>query len=179
VPNIKELKDKILHEAHESPGGNKMYHDLKATYWWYGMKRDVAEYVALCDTCKRVKAKHQQSAGLLEPLQVPEWKWEEIVIDFIVGLPRTQSGYISIWVIVDLLTKVAYFIPVKTTYSGPQLAELYISMIVYLHGVPKKIVSDRGTQFTSRFWERCMKPWIPNCVLVLLIILSPMVRLKE
>jgi transposase InsO family protein len=70
------------------------------------------------------------------------------------GLPRTQSGYDSIWVIVDRLTKVAHFILVKTTYSGPQLAELYMSRIVYLHGVPRKIVSDRGTQFTSRFWER-------------------------
>jgi hypothetical protein len=157
--NLKELKDKILCEAHESaysihPGGNKMYHDLKATYWWYGMKRDVAEYVALCDTCQRVKAEHQRPTGLLQPLQVPEWKWEEIAMDFIVGLPRTESGYDSIWVIVDRLTKVAHFIPIKTTYSGPQLAELYVSRIVCLHGVPKKIVSDRGTEFTSRFWER-------------------------
>jgi hypothetical protein len=122
VPNIKELKDKILYEAHESayfihPGGNKMYHDLKTTYWWYGMKRDVAEYVALCDTCQRVKTKHQQPAGLLQPLQVPEWKWEEIAIDFVVGLPRTQLGYDSIWVIVDRLVKVTHFIPFKTTYS--------------------------------------------------------------
>jgi transposase InsO family protein len=143
VSNLKELKDKILHEAHESaysihPGENQMYHDLKATYWWYGMKRDVAKYVALCDTCQRVKAKHQRPAGLLQPLQVPEWKWEEI----------------AIWVIVDRLTNVAHFIPVKTTYSGPRLAELYVSRIVCLHGVPKKIVFDRGTQFTSRFWER-------------------------
>jgi hypothetical protein len=79
VPNIKELKVKILREAHESaysihPGGNKMYHDLKASYWWYGMKRDVAEYVALCDTCQRVKAEHQRPAGLLQSLQVTEWK---------------------------------------------------------------------------------------------------------
>jgi hypothetical protein len=79
---------------------------------------------------------------------------EEIAMDFIMGLPRTQSGYDSIWVIVDQLTKVAHFILVKTTYFGPQLAELYMSRIVCLHGVPKKIVSDRGTQFTSRFWER-------------------------
>jgi hypothetical protein len=85
---------------------------------------------------------------------VPEWKWEEIDMDFIVGLPRTQSGYDSIWVIVDRLTKVAHFIPLKTTYSGLQLAELYMSRIVCLHRAPKKIVSDRGTQFTSRFWER-------------------------
>jgi transposase InsO family protein len=85
---------------------------------------------------------------------VPEWKWEEIAMNFIVGLPRTQSGYDSIWVIVDRLTKVANFIPVKTTYSGLQLAELYMSRIVCLHGVPNKIASDRGTQFTLKFWER-------------------------
>ena len=75
-------------------------------------------------------------------------------MDFIVGLPRTQAGYDSIWVIVDRLTKVAHFIPVKTTHSSDRLAELYMSRIVCLHGVPKKIVSDRGTQFTSRFWQK-------------------------
>jgi hypothetical protein len=94
VPNIKELKDKILREAYDSaysihPRGNKMYHDLKATYWWYGMKRDIAEYVALCDICQRVKAEHQRLAGLMQQLQVSEWKWEEIAMDFIVCLPRT------------------------------------------------------------------------------------------
>jgi hypothetical protein len=159
VLNVKKLKIKILREAHESaysihPRGNKMYHDIKVTYWWYGMKRDVVEYVALYDTCQRVKTEHQRPVGLLQPLQVPEWKWDEIVMEFIVGLPRTQSGYNSIWVIVDRLTKVAHFIPIKTTYSGPQLAGLYMSKIVCLHGVPKKIVSDRGTQFTSKFLER-------------------------
>jgi hypothetical protein len=87
-------------------------------------------------------------------LQVPEWKWEDIVMDFIVGLPRAQLGYNFIWVIVDRLTKVANFILVKTIYSGPQLAELCMSRIVCLHGVLKKIVSDRGTQYTSKFWER-------------------------
>jgi transposase InsO family protein len=75
-------------------------------------------------------------------------------MDFIMGLPRTQSGYDSISVIMNQLRKVAHFIPIKTTYSGPQLAEMYISRIVCLHEVPKKIVSDRGTQFTSRLWER-------------------------
>jgi hypothetical protein len=159
VPNVKELKDEILHEAHESaysihPEGNKMYHDLKASYWWFNMKRDIAEYVALCDTCQQVKAKHQQPARLLQPLQVPEWKWEEIAMDFIVGLPRSQSNYDSIWVIMDRLAKVAHFIHVKTTYSGPPLAKLYMSRIVCLHGVLKKIVSARGTQFTLKFWER-------------------------
>jgi transposase InsO family protein len=91
---------------------------------------------------------------LLQPLKILEWKWEEIGMDFIVGLPRTQAGYDSIWVIVNQLTKVAHFIPVKTTYSGAKLTELYMSQIVRLHGVPKKIVSDRGSQFISKFLEK-------------------------
>jgi IS30 family transposase len=112
------------------------------------------EYVALCDTCQRVKAEHKRPAGLLQPLKILEWKWEEIRMDFIVGLPHTQAGYDSIWVIVDRLTKAAHFIPVKTTYSSAKLAELYMSRIVCLNGVLKKIMSDRGSQFTSKFWEK-------------------------
>jgi transposase InsO family protein len=87
-------------------------------------------------------------------MKIPQWKWEEISMDFIIGLLTTQSGYDSISVIVDHFSKVADFIPVKTTYKGAKLAELYIARIVCSHGVPKKIVSDRGTQFTSRFWEK-------------------------
>ncbi|WVZ84420.1 LOW QUALITY PROTEIN: hypothetical protein U9M48_031457 [Paspalum notatum var. saurae] len=160
VPNVNSIRKLILSEAHDTaysihPGSTKMYYDLKVRFWWPGMKRAVAEYVAVCDTCQRVKAEHQRPAGLLQPLKVPEWKWEEITMDFIVGLPHTQTGYNSIWVVVDRLTKVAHFIPVNTTYSGARLAELYISRMVCLHGVPKKIIkSDRGSQFTSRFWEQ-------------------------
>jgi IS30 family transposase len=159
VPNLKPIKESILREAHDSaysiyPGSTKMYKDLQTHYWWYGMKWDIVEYVSLCDTSQRVKAEHQRPAGLLQPLKIPEWKWEEIEMDFIVGLPRTQAGYDSIWVIVDRLRKVAHFIPVKTTYSGAKLAELYMSRIVCIHGVPKKIVSDRGYQFTSKLWEK-------------------------
>jgi hypothetical protein len=162
VPDIDSLQETILKEAHESvysihPRSTKMYQDLKQKYWWCGLKKDVASYVALCDVCQRVKAEHQRPAGLLHPLKIPEWKWEEIGIDFIVGLPRTSAGYDSIWVIVDRLTKVAHFIPVKTTYSGAKLAELYMGRIVCLHGVPKKIVSDRGSQFTSRYWKKLHK----------------------
>jgi len=162
VPEDDDLREKILKEAHESiysihPGSTKMYQDLKQRYWWHGLKRDVATYVALCDVCQRVKAEHQRPAGLLQPLQIPEWKWEEIGMDFIVGLPRTSNGYDSIWVIVDRLTKSAHFIPVKTTYKGDKLAELYMSRIVCFHGVPKRIVSDRGSQFTSRFWKALHK----------------------
>jgi hypothetical protein len=89
---------------------------------------------------------------LLQSSQIPQWKWDEIGMDFIVGLPRTRADYDSICVAVDCLKKVAHFIPVKTTYNSVVLAELYMSRIVCLHGVPKKILSDRGTQFTSHFW---------------------------
>jgi hypothetical protein len=156
VPDIESLRETILKEAHDSnysihPGSTKIYLDLKQMYWWYGLKRDVAAHVAMCDVCQRVKAEHQRPAGLLHPLKIPVWKWEEIGMDFITRLPHTYKGYDAIRVIVDRLTKVAHFIPVKTTYKGSQLAELYMARIVCLHAVPKKIVSDRGSQFTSRF----------------------------
>nr|CAH66282.1 OSIGBa0116O04.4 [Oryza sativa] len=159
VPENKELKDTIMKEAHETlysihPGSTKMYQDLKQQFWWASMRREIAEYVALCDVCQRVKAEHQKPAGLLQPLKIPEWKWEEIGMDFITGLPRTSAGHDSIWVVVDRLTKVAHFIPVKTTYTGHKLAELYMARVVCLHGIPKKIVSDRGSQFTSKFWQK-------------------------
>jgi hypothetical protein len=131
-----------------------MYHDLKRRYWCYGMEKAVPEYVALCDNYQRVKAERQRPIGLLQPLKIPQWKWEEISMDFIIGIPITQSGYDSIWVIIDHFSKVAHFIPVRTTHKGAKLVELYTGRIVSLHKVPKKIVSDRGTQFTSRFWEK-------------------------
>nr|CAE04199.2 OSJNBa0011E07.8 [Oryza sativa Japonica Group] len=118
----------------------RKYQDVPGSegrYWWPNMKRDVAEYVALCDVCQKVKAEHQRPAGLLQPLRIPEWKWDEIGMDFIVGLPKTSTGYDSIWVIVDRLTKTARFIPVKTNYSSAKLAELYMTRI-----------------FTSHFWEK-------------------------
>jgi hypothetical protein len=152
-----ELRKLILQEAHDSPysihpGNTKMYMDLKGRFWWSNMKRDIAEYIALCDVCNRVKAEHQKPAGLLQQLPIPEWKWDNVGMAFITGLPRTKSGYDSIWVVIDHLTKVAHFIPMKTTYTSAKLAKIYMSQIVCLHGVPKSIMSDRGTQFTSHFW---------------------------
>jgi hypothetical protein len=155
---VGEAREVLLNESHNSaysihPGTTKMYLDLKARYWWKGMKKEIAQYVARCDTCQRTKAEHQKPAGLLQPLPVPEWKWEEIGMDFVTGLPRTQKGNDSIWVIIDRLTKVAHFVPVKTTFGGAALARIYLKEIVRLHGIPRKIVSDRGTQFTSKFWK--------------------------
>jgi hypothetical protein len=159
VPNVQSIQELILKEAHESaysihPGSEKMYQDLKKKFWWYRMKSEIAKHVGICDSCQRIKAEHQRTAGLLQLLRIPQWKWDEIGMDFIVGLPCTRAGYDSIWVVVDRLTKSAHFIPVKTNYNSAVLVELYMSWIVCLHGVPKKIVSDRGTQFTSHFWQQ-------------------------
>jgi hypothetical protein len=106
------------------------------------MKREIAKYVPECDTCRRIKADHLRPAENLQPLSIPEWKWENICMDFIVGLPRTSRGYNSIWVIVDRLTKSAHFIPVATTYRVRQYTELYISHIVRYHSIPKTIIKS-------------------------------------
>jgi hypothetical protein len=98
-----------------------------------------------------VKVEHKRPAGLLQPLEIATWKWDDISMDFIVSLSRTQKGNDSIWVIVDRLTKVAHFLPVKANYSVSQLAELYVDTILKLHGALRSIVSDRGPQFTAQF----------------------------
>ncbi|GAU39806.1 hypothetical protein TSUD_219810 [Trifolium subterraneum] len=122
VPNDAELKRLILEEAHKSgfsihPGSTKMYHDLKKNYWWPNMKTEIAEFVSRCIVCQQVKIEHQKPAGPLQPLEIPEWKWEHITMDFLTGLPRNQKGEDSIWIIVDRLTKSAHFIAVKSTYK--------------------------------------------------------------
>jgi hypothetical protein len=131
-------------------GTNKMYQDLKKSFWWTRMKREIARYVAKCDTCRRVKANHLRLTGNLQPLSIPEWKWEDICMDFIVGLP----GHDSIWFITDHLMKPAHFIPVGIRYRVRQHAELYVSHIVRYYGIPKTIISDRCSIFVVHFWEQ-------------------------
>ena len=131
VPNVKDLKQQILTESHTAPysihpGGTKMYKDLQEIFWWHGMKRDIATFIACCDSCQCIKAEHQKLVGLLQPNKIPEWKWDEIGMDFIVGLPRSRHGNDAIWVITDRLTKVAHFIPVKTTYTTQRLARFIL-----------------------------------------------------
>jgi hypothetical protein len=162
VPKDDGIRHQILDEAHLSryyihPGSTKMYQDLKQHYWWTKMKIEIARYVAKCDSCKRVKAIHMKTAGPLQSLPIPTWKWEDISMDFIMGLPRTSKGFDSIWVIIDRLTKIAHFLPVKVKYLVITYAELYIACILSLHGVPKTIVSDRGLQSVSKLWEELHK----------------------
>jgi len=156
VPDVPELKKRILDEGHKSslsihPGATKMYQDLKKLFWWPGMKKDIAEFVYACLVCQRSKIKHQKPSGLMQPLFVPEWKWDSIFMDFVGALSKTVKGFDSIWVIVDRLTKSAHFIPIKTGMSMARLAEIYIEQVVRLHGIPSSIVLDRHPRFTSMF----------------------------
>ncbi|GJR89354.1 putative reverse transcriptase domain-containing protein [Tanacetum coccineum] len=158
LPLFGGLRDLIMHESHKSkysihPGSDKMYQDLKKLYWWPNMKADIATYVSKCLTCAKVKVEHQRPSGLLQQPEIPEWKWERITMDFVTGLPRTSSGYDSIWVIVDRLTKSAHFLPMKKTDSMEKLTRQYLKEVVCRHGVPLSIISDRDSRFASGFWR--------------------------
>ena len=158
VPQDEKLRDEILSEAHDTPytahpGSTKMYQDLKRKFWWDGMKRSIVSFVERCLACQQVKALHQRPYGKLQPLEIPEWKWEHITMDFVTGLPKTKRGNTAIWVIVDRLTKSAHFLPIPITYGSEKLSQLYVREIVHLHGIPASITSDRDAKFTSNFWQ--------------------------
>ncbi|WVZ71217.1 hypothetical protein U9M48_019831 [Paspalum notatum var. saurae] len=184
VPKDMELRKRILDEAHTSmftmhPGSNKMYQDLKQKFWWTRMKREIATYVSECDVCQRIKADHLKPAGMLQPLEVPAWKWENIHMDFIVGLPHTQKGYDSIWVVIDRFTKAAHFLPVKTTYRAKQYAELYISRIVALHGVPRPSLRTRLIVCVTLLGAFANRSWNYLDSRVRRIIHGPAAKLRE
>eukprot|EP00253_Pinus_taeda_P011610 PITA_11610 len=156
VPNDNNLKNLILNEFHTShyaghPGYQKMLTALRKEYYWPGMKKHVVEYLARCLECQQIKTEHQHPAGLLQPLPIPEWKWEIISMDFITGLPKTKRNNDSIMVVVDKLSKAAHFIPVQSTYRAVQIAHIFMQNVFRLHGLPKTIISDRDVKFTSAF----------------------------
>ena len=162
VPQLTDLREEILREFHCSrfavhPGGTKMYQDLCRQYYWSRMKRHVGDFVRRCLTCHQVKAEHQKPAGLLQPLEVAEWKLEHVTMDFVIHFPRTPQGHDEVWVIVNCLTKSAHFIAVRMTFTLERFFRLYIQEIVWLHGVPITIVSDRDPRFKAHFWKSFQK----------------------
>nr|GFC29520.1 reverse transcriptase domain-containing protein [Tanacetum cinerariifolium] len=128
-----------------------MYQDVKKLYWWPNMKANIATYVSKCLTCVRVKAEHQRPSGLLVQPAIPEWKWDNITMDFITKLPKLSQGFDTIWVIVDRLIKSAHFLPIRENDPLDKLARLYLNMIVARHGIPVSIIYDRDGRFTSNF----------------------------
>ncbi|GJR49685.1 putative reverse transcriptase domain-containing protein [Tanacetum coccineum] len=143
-----DLKTLIMHESH------------KSKYFVYSgsdKKADIATYVSKCLTCLKVKAEHQKPSGLLMQREIPQWKWDNITMDFVTKLPRTSSGYDTIWVIVDRLTKSAHFLPMRENNSMNKLARLYLKEVVTRHGIPVSIICDRDGRFTSNFWRAFQK----------------------
>ncbi|GJW62846.1 reverse transcriptase domain-containing protein [Tanacetum coccineum] len=158
LPCYGDLRTVIMHESHKSkysihPGSDKMYQDMKKLYWWPNMKADIATYVSKCLTCAKVKAEHQRPSGLLVQPKIPEWKWDNITMDFVTKLPKSSQGYDTIWVIVDRLTKSAIFTPMRETDPLDKLARMYLKEVVTRHGIPVSIICDRDPRFASNFWR--------------------------
>ncbi|GJX21106.1 putative reverse transcriptase domain-containing protein [Tanacetum coccineum] len=163
LPLFGDLRDLIMHESHKSkysihPGCEKMYPDLKKLYWWPNMKAIIAEYVGKCLTCSRVKAECQNPTGLLVQPNIPMWKWERIMMDFVIKLPKTSNGHDTIWVIVDRLTKSAHFIPTRETDS---MERVYIKEIVSQHEFSYNNsyhASIKAAPFEALYGRKCRSP---------------------
>ena len=149
-------KQLLLKEFHDSKmaghsGVLRTYRRLSQNFYWEAMKQDVRVYVAACDVCQRNKSDSRSPAGLLQPLPIPSQVWEDISMDFIDGLP-VSAGKTSIMVVVDRLTKYAHFFALSHRYSASKIADVFVSGVVKLHGIPRSIVSDRDPIFMSSFW---------------------------
>jgi transposase InsO family protein len=157
IPENWDIRRTILKKAHRELycvhlGVKKMYADMRKLFFLVGIKHDLVHFVAKCLECQQVKAHHHHPTGLLQPHDVPMTKWEVISMDFFVGLSFTSHRHNAILAIVDNLTKSAHFIPVRDTYDVTNVARLFLSEVICLHGIPKKIISDSDSRFTSRFW---------------------------
>ncbi|GJV51266.1 putative reverse transcriptase domain-containing protein [Tanacetum coccineum] len=162
LPCYGDLRTVIMHESHKSkysihPGFDKMYQDMKKLYWWPNMKADIATYVSKCLTCAKVKAEHQRPSGLLVQPEIPQWKWDNITMDFITKLPKSSQGYDTIWVIVDRLTKSAIFVPMRETDPMEKLARMFLKEVVTRHRIHVSIICDRDPRFASNFWRSLQK----------------------
>ena len=160
IPNCDELKRFKMDEQHKRPyvghpGYQKMITTTTRLFYWPGLK-DIIDYLTKCLECQQVKAEHRHPAGLLQPLPIPKWKWETISMDFVTGLPKSAKQNDAIMVAVDKLSKSAHFIPIKSTCKAIDIANIFMKDIFILHGMPREIVFDRNTRFTSRFWKSLM-----------------------
>ncbi|GKE52622.1 putative reverse transcriptase domain-containing protein [Tanacetum coccineum] len=161
-PCYGDLRTVIMHESHKSKysihqGSDKMYQDMKKLYWWPNMKADIATYVSKCLTCAKFKAEYQRPPGLLVQPEIPQWKWDNITMDFVIKLPKSSQGYDTIWVIVDRLTKSVIFTLMRETDSIDKLARMYLKEVVKRHGIPLSIICDRDPRFASNFWRSLQK----------------------
>jgi hypothetical protein len=151
------MRDIFLKEKHSGGlarhfGHDKTFAQLSSLYYWSCMREDVKKFVYRCKICQHAKGKRQKT-GLYQPLPIPEMPWDAINMDFVLGLPRTQKGSDSIFVVVNRFSKMAHFIPCHKTNDATHIANLIFREVVRLHGLPRSIVSDRDTKFVGHFWR--------------------------
>jgi hypothetical protein len=161
IPNCDDLKRFIIDELHKRPytghpGYQKMITSTRKQFFWPELNKCIANYQAKFLECQQVKLEHQHPAGLLHPLPIPKWKWETISMDFITGLPKLTKKNDAIMVVLEKLSKSTHFILVKSTCKAIDIANIFMEEIFRLHGMPKEIVSDQDTKFTSNFWKSLM-----------------------
>ena len=161
IPASKELREQILYLLHSSPQGghsgfHKTLHRAKSEFYWEGMRKEVRRFIKECDICQQNKSENIHPAGLLQPLPIPTKVWTDISLDFIEGLPNSES-YSVIMVVVDRLSKYAHFIPISHPYTASKIAQVFLANIFKLHGLPNSIVTDRDPTFTSTFWKELFK----------------------
>ncbi|GAU30089.1 hypothetical protein TSUD_392450 [Trifolium subterraneum] len=157
IPASSSFKNILLEEIHATPVGGhsgiqRTYGRMKENFYWVGLKQDVVNYVNSCHTCQQTKDPTHAPYGLLQPLPIPKHIWEDISMDFIVGLPSFQH-YTVIFVVVDRFSKAAHFGMLPTGFTAVKVAELFTTMVCKLHGMPHSIVSDRDPIFLSKFWQ--------------------------
>ncbi|CAI7729882.1 unnamed protein product, partial [Closterium sp. NIES-53] len=154
VSNYPPLRQLLLEEFHDVLyaghfGSNKTLAGIAKVYYWPHMANDVQKFVTSCDTCQRMKSSKQKKAGLLQPLPVPEQPWKVASLDFITGLPPTNTGHDAILVVIDKFSKMEHFIPTHTTARTEETAQLFLKHIISQHGIPTTLISDRDPKFTS------------------------------
>jgi hypothetical protein len=157
IANNSALRTKLISALHDGAVGGHSgslatYHRIRRLFWWKGLKADMVEYVKQCDICQRAKAERIYSPGLLQPLPIPQGAWQDLAMDFIEGLPKSE-GYGTILVVVDRYTKYAHFFSLKHPFSASMVAKVFLDNVVRLHGTPRSVVSDRDKIFTSHFWK--------------------------
>jgi hypothetical protein len=157
-----EMKNILLKEVHNvpyvsHPGYQRTISTVNKEYYWSGMKKEVADFIARCLECQKVKVEHKHPTRFLQPLSIPEWKLEFIMMDFRTKLPISTKKHDSIMVLVDKLTKDTHFVPMKSIYKEANIANIYMRETSKVHGVTKTIVSNIDPKFTSKFWKGLFK----------------------
>jgi hypothetical protein len=155
------MRENLLKEKHSGGLARHFGHDktlskLNGSYFWLGMRTDVKIFVDRCRICQHTKGK-RKNTGLYQSLPIPERPWDAVSMDVVLGMPRTQRGFDSIFVVVDRFSKMAHFILCQKTSDATHIANLFFKEVVRLQGLPRSIVSDRDTKFVGHFWRNLWK----------------------